>query len=255
MTFTTLDEMERKILPSDTMVCDVEGPSVIGGIMGGFTSSVKEDTTRIFIEAANWIDARIRHTSTRLGLRTDSSQRYEKSLDTNQLEKAVLRILELVLESCPEAKVVGKIESDGVIPTPELKISLDPVRVNSILGTSLSAAEITANLEALDFIVEPAGDLLIVTVPQFPGYQRCGGGCGSDRRGGKSLWLRQACSPGPSQCRFCREPDPGQENAEKGSGLYGLQRTGSGSFILTPWWGRNFWIRLCGLSEMRASNW
>ena len=166
-TFITLDEMERKIVAADTMVCDAEGPSVIGGIMGGLTSSVKEDTTKIFIEAANWIDARIRHTSTRLGLRTDSSQRYEKSLDTNQLEKTVLRILELVLESCPDAKVVGKIESDGVIPTPELKISLDPGRVNSILGTDLSQKEISENLEALDFRVEPEGDQLMVTVPSF----------------------------------------------------------------------------------------
>ncbi len=166
-TFVTLDEMERQIIPSDTMVCDAEGPSVIGGIMGGLSSSVKDDTTRIFIEAANWVDARIRHTSTRLGLRTDSSQRYEKSLDTNQLEKTVLRILELVLESCPEARVVGKIESDGVIPTPELKIALDPQRVNSILGTSLNAREISGYLEALDFSVEPDGETLMVTVPSF----------------------------------------------------------------------------------------
>ncbi|MDA3851064.1 MAG: phenylalanine--tRNA ligase subunit beta [Spirochaetaceae bacterium] len=165
--FTTLDEMERDIIAMDTMVCDGDGPSVIGGIMGGLTSSVKDSTTRIFIEAANWVDARIRHTSTRLGLRTDSSQRYEKSLDTNQLEKTVLRIMELVMESCPEAEVVGKMETDGVKFTPELKIKLDPVRVNSVLGTHLHSAEISKNLEVLEFQVEPLGDILMVTVPSF----------------------------------------------------------------------------------------
>jgi len=166
-TFVTLDEMERQIIASDTMVCDAEGPSVIGGIMGGLTSSVKDSTTRIFIEAANWVDARIRHTSTRLGLRTDSSQRYEKSLDTNQLEKAVLRILELVLESCPEARVVGKIESDGVKPTKELVIDLTSKRVNSILGTDLESAEIAEILESLEFKVHTEGHVMKVTVPSY----------------------------------------------------------------------------------------
>jgi phenylalanyl-tRNA synthetase beta chain len=166
--FTTLDEVERHIVASDTMVCDAEGPSVIGGIMGGLDSSVKDSTTRVFIEAANWVDARIRHTSTRLGLRTDSSQRYEKSLDSNGLERAVLRILELILESCPDARPVGGIESDGMKYTPELKIDLAPSRVNSILGTELSAEEITRCLEALDFEVRPgASGMLSVSVPSF----------------------------------------------------------------------------------------
>ncbi|WP_028972587.1 phenylalanine--tRNA ligase subunit beta [Spirochaeta cellobiosiphila] len=165
--FTTLDDMERDIIADDTMVCDAEGPSVIGGIMGGLTSSVKPTTSRIFIEAANWVDVRIRHTSTRLGLRTDSSQRYEKSLDTNQLERTVLRVMELVLESCPEAKVVGQIVSDGVIKTPELKIELSPKRVNSVLGTDLNSQEIAKNLESLEFEVTTEGENLMVTVPSF----------------------------------------------------------------------------------------
>lgn len=167
MTFITLDELEREIVPGDTMVCDAEEPSVIGGIMGGLNSSVKDSTSRIFIEAANWVDSRIRHTSTRLGLRTDSSQRYEKSLDSNQLEKTVLRILELVLESCPDAKVVGKIESDGMIPTREIQIELTPKRVNSILGTKLDASEISEILESLEFEVSGKGDKLSVKVPSF----------------------------------------------------------------------------------------
>ncbi len=168
ITFVTLDEMERTIVPGDTMVCDAEGPSVIGGIMGGLDSSVKDGTSRVFIEVANWVDARIRHTSTRLGLRTDSSQRYEKSLDSNGMERVVLRILELIVESCPKAKVRGKIEADGVKYTPELNIELTPRRVNSILGTTLDAEQISSYLRALDFSVQSGeGDALTVGVPSF----------------------------------------------------------------------------------------
>ncbi len=165
--FTTLDEMERRMLPDDTMVCDAEGPSSIAGIMGGLTSSVKDDTSRIFIESANWKPERIRHTSTRLGLRTDASQRYEKSLDSHQLEQNVLRILELLLESCPEARVVGSLVSDGLILSKPLVIDLSVERVNSILGTELDKPAIKKILEKLEYAVDDTGELMKVTVPSF----------------------------------------------------------------------------------------
>ena len=131
------------------------------------TSSVKDDTSRIFIEVANWKPERIRHTSTRLGLRTDASQRYEKSLDSHQLERTVLRILELVLESCPEAEVVGSLVSDGLSLTPEPVIDLTLTRVNSILGTELEQPEVVRILESLEYKVNPEGDVLKVTVPSY----------------------------------------------------------------------------------------
>ena len=54
--FITLDEHERRLIPSDTLVCDAEKPSAIAGIMGGLESSVADDTTGIMIEVANWTD-------------------------------------------------------------------------------------------------------------------------------------------------------------------------------------------------------
>ncbi|WP_319549270.1 phenylalanine--tRNA ligase subunit beta [Desulfogranum marinum] len=166
-TFVTLDEQERKMLPTDTMVCDKEGPSVIGGIMGGLYSGVKDDTTKIFIEAANWKDSEIRKVSVRLGLRTDSSQRYEKCLDTNQLERSILRIVELVRESCPEARVVGSMQEDGVQPTPELQIEISHAKVCKVLGKDVPEEQIIAILESLDFLVEKKGEQLTVTVPSY----------------------------------------------------------------------------------------
>ncbi len=71
--FLTLDEIERDLIESDTVVCDTKKPLVIAGIMGGIESGVKESTSSIFIEAANCVDSQIRKTSARLGLRTDSS--------------------------------------------------------------------------------------------------------------------------------------------------------------------------------------
>ncbi|MEI8348352.1 MAG: phenylalanine--tRNA ligase subunit beta, partial [Pseudomonadota bacterium] len=77
--FVTLDEVKRKLIPSDTVIGDTQGPSVLAGIMGGLKSGVSNQTKRIFIEVANWKAAEVRKTSSRLGLRTDASQRFEKS--------------------------------------------------------------------------------------------------------------------------------------------------------------------------------
>ena len=166
-TFVTLDEMERKMIASDTMVCDAEGPSSIGGIMGGLSSSVKDETSRVFIEVANWKPERIRHTSTRLGLRTDASQRYEKSLDSHQLERTALRILELLQQSCPGAKVVGPLVSDKLTLSDPLVIDLKLERVNRILGTELEQDEVIRILDKLEYVTEVADDLMKVTVPSY----------------------------------------------------------------------------------------
>jgi len=165
--FVTLDEEERELLAKDTVVCDSKKPLVIAGIMGGLESGVTENTTKIFIESANWQDAEVRKTSTRLGLRTDSSQRYEKCLDTTMTERTILRILELVLELNPDAKVVGDIQSDGIIKKDDLNIDIIVSNINAVLGEELTSEKITGILESLDFKVTGSGEKLSVLVPSY----------------------------------------------------------------------------------------
>jgi phenylalanyl-tRNA synthetase beta chain len=153
--FVTLDGHERHLIPSDTLVCDAEKPSAIAGIMGGLESSVADDTAGIMIEVANWTDSEIRRTSTRLGLRTDASQRYEKSLDSQQLEKALLRIYELVLEQNPGARAVGGIQSDNMPDLVKLAIDTSPARIANVLGKDFGDERLTRILTSLGFGVEP----------------------------------------------------------------------------------------------------
>lgn len=166
--FTTLDEIERNLIAGDTVISDKNGPLVLAGIMGGKSSGVNEKTTKVFIEVANWKAAMTRRTSTRLGLRTDSSQRYEKSLDSKMAMRTMLRTLELVLQLNPNAKVIGKIEYDGMdlnsIPT--LKINTSVTKINKVLGKEISYTEIKRIFESLDFKVEGTNDLTI-TVPSY----------------------------------------------------------------------------------------
>lgn len=168
-TFKTLDEFDRNLLASDTVICDSQEPLVLAGIMGGLNSGVTENTSNIFIEVANWKADEVRKTSTRLGLRTDSSQRFEKSLDTLQCYRTLLRTLELILELCPGAKVIGKAEYDGddLSQVPRLSINTSATRINKVLGHEVSEEKIIDIFKRLDFEVEKKGSDLKVTMPTY----------------------------------------------------------------------------------------
>lgn len=167
--FKTLDEIDRKLVPGDTVIADSTGPLVLAGIMGGLNSGVTTNTKNIFIEVANWKPAMIRRTSTRLGLRSDSSQRFEKTLDSKLSERTLLRTLELILELCPGAKVVGKAEYAGIdlntIPT--LKIKTSHKKIQTVLGIELSESKLLSIFKSLDFQTEKTSDSLLVTVPSY----------------------------------------------------------------------------------------
>ncbi len=168
-TFKTLDEIERKLISGDTVISDEDGPLVLAGIMGGKKSGVNETTKNIFIEVANWKAVVIRRTSTRLGLRTDSSQRFEKTLDGHLAERTLLRTLELVLELCPEAKVVGKAEYAGINLSLEkaLVIKTSLTKIKTVLGCELSQERLINILHSLDFKISLENNFLMVTVPTY----------------------------------------------------------------------------------------
>lgn len=165
----TLDEIKRDLIETDTVVADAKGPLVIAGIMGGQLSGVTENTSRIFIEAANWVDVEVRKTSSRIGLRTESSQRYEKSLDSQMLMTVMLRSLELILELCPDAKVAGKIEFGGK-ETGEYKplvINVDSGRISRVIGKDIALKTSVSILEKLNFKVTKKENIISVEVPSF----------------------------------------------------------------------------------------
>ena len=168
-TFTTLDEQERQLVVGDTVISDSTGPLVLAGIMGGLKSGVTEKTKKIFIEVANWQAAKVRRTSTRLGLRTDSSMRYEKTLDSQLCYRTLLRTLELVKELCPSATVIGCPVYDGLDldKNDPLKLVIACDQITKTLGKEISREEIIDIFERLDFHVVNKSGTLTVTVPSY----------------------------------------------------------------------------------------
>lgn len=167
--FTTLDEVERDLVANDTVIRDDEKVLVLAGLMGGLNSGVTNSTTNVFLEVANWHAAQVRRTSTRLGLRTDSSQRYEKSLDSTLCYRTLLRLTQLILEICPGAKIVGAPAYDGVdlSKTPKLKVETSYEKIIKVLGHEISNERVMNIFSSLGFVVERSGDHLIVEIPSW----------------------------------------------------------------------------------------
>ncbi len=165
---TTLDGQERKLDDKMLVIADHEKPVAIAGVMGGENSEINDGTTEVIIESANFNPQSIRTTSTRLGLRTEAVQRFEKSLDPHMAELAIKRTAELILQLCPDAKIAGPITDKKKISLKELTITLDTQNVSSKIGVPISLKQCTDILESLEFGVHKKSDTLLeVLVPTF----------------------------------------------------------------------------------------
>lgn len=84
----TLDEEQRELSPSMLVICDVEKPCAVGGVMGGALSGIGPETTNVLLEVAYFDRDSIRHTSRELGLSTEASYRFERGVDIENLKRA-----------------------------------------------------------------------------------------------------------------------------------------------------------------------
>ncbi len=166
--FVTLDTKEYTLTQDMLMITDGEKSLALAGIMGGRDSAITADTTDIIFESATFDAASIRKTSTRLGLRTDSSARFEKSLDPVNAELALRRLVELTLQICPTSKV-SSIVSDIYPKKPLTKVIETSFEFfEDKIGMKLDHKKVRDILERLGFIVENGKKGQIkITVPSW----------------------------------------------------------------------------------------
>jgi phenylalanyl-tRNA synthetase beta chain len=161
---TTLDDVERTLDAETVLVCDRNGPSGVAGIMGGQSSEVSADTTRVLLEVANWNGTNVLRTSRLLGLRSEASSRFEKQLHPELCMRAQRIASRLMVELCGAKLVPGTIDVAAEIP-PAPRIRLRGERVEGLLGMAIEQSDQIAYLERLGFGVAAEGDDLIVEVP------------------------------------------------------------------------------------------
>jgi len=166
-TLTTLDDQERSIDPSDVIIADGERGVGLGGIMGGLDSEIVADTTDVILESANFQASAIRRTSSRLGLRTEASARFEKALDPAFAEHSSRLFGRMLQELDPAVRITSAfIDVAAPLPEPTV-IDTSCAFIRKKLGDDVSNARIVEILEGLEFVVDVDGDALRVTVPTF----------------------------------------------------------------------------------------
>lgn len=150
---TTLDEQKRKLDENDLVISDEKKAVAIAGVMGGLNSEIEQDTKTVVFESAVFNGGSVRKTAKKVGLRTESSSRFEKGLSAENALRAINRAVELVELIGAGEVVEGKID---VYPTKQKinKIPLEVERINNLLGIKLSKQEMIDTLEKLEIKVE-----------------------------------------------------------------------------------------------------
>ncbi|MBR4016717.1 MAG: phenylalanine--tRNA ligase subunit beta, partial [Oscillospiraceae bacterium] len=152
-TLTTLDGNIRELKPGMLVIADGEKPIGLAGIMGGENSEILEDTTTVVFESANFNGTSIRQTALALGMRTESSGKFEKNLDPMMTLPAVERACELVeLLQCGDI-MDGIIDIIHYVPTPKT-VPLETEKINRLLGTDISKEDMIKYLNNLEIEVK-----------------------------------------------------------------------------------------------------
>ncbi|HHJ07514.1 MAG TPA: phenylalanine--tRNA ligase subunit beta, partial [Anaerolineae bacterium] len=161
----TLDDETRQMPPSAMMVTDPKSALSIGGIMGGASSEVQDNSQNILIEAAAWNFINIRQTATALKLHSEAGYRFSRGVHPSLAMWGALRAAKLIQQLAG-----GQIAQDLLdyypLPAETITLDLSVSNVTRLLGVALSLSDIKGYLEALEFTCEEIGaDRLRVTAP------------------------------------------------------------------------------------------
>ena len=149
----TLDGIER-VLDSDMMViADSKNALVIAGVMGSVDAEVDESTVDIFLESAWFKPGNIRSTARRLGLHTDSSQRFARDVDPAGIDFGARRAVDLILEIAG-GQCVPEIVSYGKAPRSGRTIEIEHSFVEERCGFDVGADNLVQSWKRLGFTVE-----------------------------------------------------------------------------------------------------
>ncbi|MGT2827250.1 phenylalanine--tRNA ligase subunit beta [Streptococcus himalayensis] len=164
-TLVTLDGEERDLRETDMVITVNDQPVALAGVMGGQETEISEKSTRIVLEAAVFDGKTIRKTSSRLGLRSESSARFEKGINlatvTEALDAAASMIAALTGARVYQGRVVA-----GELDVSDQTVSTSLPDVNRVLGTNLAYSDIEDVFRRLDFGLSGNADQFTVSVPR-----------------------------------------------------------------------------------------
>lgn len=163
-TLTLLDGTELVLDSRTLVIASHKGAIALAGIMGG-ELGVRSDTTAIWLELASFDAVDVRRTARRFGLRTESSTRFEKGVDTPRVCAGLAVFQNLLAQLIPEARIVVHLDVH-LRPTLPVTVQVDLDFLHRRLGRELPASAVSGLLGRLGFETEGI-DTLIVHVPSW----------------------------------------------------------------------------------------
>jgi phenylalanyl-tRNA synthetase beta chain len=162
--FTTLDNQVRTLTSTDLVICDAERPVALAGIMGGLNSEIESTTTSILLESAFFKPAAIRKTAKRLGLHTESSHRFERGIDIDNVTRALDRAASLVVELAGGVMALGCLD---LYPgkAERAAIPFRPEKANELIGIDLERDVIIDILTRLECRITQNSDGSVSVIP------------------------------------------------------------------------------------------
>lgn len=165
--YTTLDGTTRTLTDEMLMIKNGDKYFGIAGVMGGLDSEILADTTSTFIESATFNAGSIRRCAVKLGLRTEASARYEKSLDPNMTDLAIKRLVYLLRKENPDMVIASNLTDVYPSKVNEEKIVLDKKTLSCYMGLELEDKQVQRILESLGFKVIVRENDYDIVVPTY----------------------------------------------------------------------------------------
>ncbi len=150
--FQTLDQQERTLTDEMLLIADEQKGIALAGIMGGANTEINDRTQDVLIESAYFAPVNIRRTSKRLGLRSDSSYRFERGADVGICDWASQRAVQLILETAGGQLAEGVVDCHPA-PVQPKPVTLHFSQTKALLGIGISHAEQVAFLTQLGLTI------------------------------------------------------------------------------------------------------
>ena len=161
----TLDGVDRELAGEDLLICDLEKPVAIAGIMGGRTSEVSDDTTDVLLESAYFTRTGVIRTARRLNLHSEASHRFERGTDPEGVDRAARRCAALIAGWTGARVLTGAAQSGG--PPERRDVSMRTSRATALLGYAVAPSDAAAVFDALRMTHRESADVVEVEVPGY----------------------------------------------------------------------------------------
>jgi len=161
---TTLDGNDHDLTTDDIVITNGADVLNLAGVMGGLESEITTETKTVILEAAVFEPTHIRKTAQRFNLRSEASSRFEKGVNTGAVLAALDEAASLMAELADATVLAGRV-SPTVLAPKDTVVNVSTQRINQVLGTTISTAEVQAIFVRLGFGVTEADGKFTVSVP------------------------------------------------------------------------------------------